>query len=1004
MAQDRRVTGKVTSSSDGSPLPGVSITLKGSTRGTQTDAIGQYSILVPSSESVLTFSFVGFKTESVVVGVKNKLNISLEDDSQSLNEVVVVGYGTVQKSSLTGNIAKVSSKDIQNVPVNSIEQSIQGKAAGVFIEAGNGKLGQGIKMRIRGSSSVTAGNQPLYVVDGIPIITDSQSNTSSPTNPLADINFNDVESVEVLKDASAAAIYGARASNGVVLITTKQGKVGKTNFELNYYTGISNATGHRDWLNTAEYVELFKEARANAGLSLSGGESRFTRYAVGERERWENPASPKYTSTNWEDQVLVQGDVKQLDLNVRGGNDKTIFYASGGYNKTNGILIKNSFERISGRLNLEHKATEKISLGVNFSLAKTTNNRLSNDNAFSTPMQIVALAPLSPVIDPRTGIPTDTYDGANVTQYYNPLINVDYSSNVTTVYRSIGNVFGKYKILDGLSFRTEYGYDLLIQNEETYYGTETKRNNSTSPNGVGDNRFVQIFNYNTNNFFNYNKTFAEKHAVDATLGMSYQESKRDVTYVEGKAFPSSSYKQIIAAAQKTDGTSEETAFAFLSYFARVNYKLDNRYLLSLSGRVDGSSRFGANSRYGFFPAASAGWVVSEENFMKDQHTLSFLKLRASYGLTGNAEIQNFKSAALFSGDAGYAGVPGQRPSQIANPDLKWETTAQADLGIEFGLLKDRISGEIDVYSKNTTDLLLNVNVPGTTGFKTQLRNTGKLENKGFEFVLNTRNIVGAFNWTTSFNIATNKNKITDLQGQVISGSFLSRAVEGQSIGVFYGPEYAGVDPKNGDALYYKNTEVKDANGNVTGRDRSTTNDINDASYVVIGNPNPKWIGGITNTMNYKGIDLSFSFQGVFGNDIYNGGGKFMSANGDYWDNQTKDQLTRWRKPGDITNVPQARFDSQNGTAESSRYVSDGSYVRLKNVTIGYTLPASIIKKLNLSKVRIYATGQNVFTFTKYKGWDPEVNSDAYSTNVTQGIDFYSAPQAKTFILGVNIGF
>jgi TonB-dependent starch-binding outer membrane protein SusC len=994
LAQDRRITGKVVSSVDGSPLPGVSVQVKGTNKGTSTDATGSYAINVPSGKASIEVRSVGFLTQSFEVGSQSVINISLVESDNSLGEVVVVGYGTQKKTNLTGNVAQISAKAIENLPVLTTEQAIQGRAAGVFVESGNGKVGQGIKMRIRGASSVSAGNEPLYVIDGIPMT--SNFTTNSP-NPLADINFNDVESIDILKDASAAAIYGARGSNGVVQITTKRGKAGKTNFSINYFTGTSEPTGRRQFLNTAQYVELFKEARANAGFSLAGGETRFTRYAVGERARWADPTSPNYTNTVWEDQVLRKGSINQLDLSINGGTDKTKFYASGSYSKQDGIIVKNAFERLSTRLNLDHKATDKLTIGVNASLARTLNTRLSNDNAFSTPMQIIALAPMSPVIDPRTGDFTDTYNGADVTQYYNPLVSIANTNNTTEVYRTIGNVYGQWNILSALSFRTEYGFDMLLRNDDQYNGKKTVRNSVNAGNGEAIKSVANTYNFNTNSFFTYNQVFDQKHDLNAVLGMSYQQSDRTAIDAVGRQLPSDSYKTIASAATKADANSFERRFTFLSYFSRVNYKFDNKYLIGLSGRVDGSSRFGANNHYGFFPSASVGWILSEESFIKDIRQISLLKVRGSYGLTGNAEIANFPSLGLYSAE-GYAGTPGQRQFQLENPDLKWEKTAQIDIGLEIGLFNNRLSAEIDYYTKNTSDLLLDVNVPGTSGFSRQLKNVGELENKGWEFILRTDNKFGDLTWRASINAATNKNKILNLQGQVITGGFLNRAVEGQPLSVFVGPEYAGVDPANGDALYFLNTTKADGS-----LDKTKTNDVNQAAFVPIGNPNPLWIGGITNDFSYKGIDLSVTFQGVYGNDVYNGAGKFMSANGDFYDNQTLDQLNRWRKPGDITNVPQARYVGGNGTAESSRYLEDASYTRLKTVTLGYAFPKSITDKLKLSRLRIYATANNLLTFTKYTGWDPEVNTD-YLTGVAAGNDFYSAPQPKTITVGLNLGF
>lgn len=1000
--QERQVTGKVTSAEDGNPLPGVSVVAKGTTRGTQTDASGNYTITLPANTGTLVYSFVGVVTQEVSVGNRSTVNVALSSDSRSLDEVVVTGYGAQSKRNLTGNIAKVASRDIENIPVPSVEQALQGKVAGVQITSLNGKVGQGLQIRVRGNSSVTASSQPLYVVDGIPITSSDQSSTTAPTNPIADLNPNDIESLEILKDASAAAIYGSRASNGVVLITTKKGRVGKTIFEASAYTGSSKPTHLKKWLTTQQYVELFQEARANSAAlgypnipSLTSLQNRFTRYAAGDRTGWEGP-NPKY-STDWQQEAFQDAPSQQYDLSARGGDAKTRFFMSGQYFDQNGIIIKNRFRRLSGRINLDHSATEKLTIGVNLNVAHSKNDRVSNDNAFSTPMQIVALPPLHPVIDPRTNQISGDY-----TLYYNPLLNRDFAALQARVYRIFGSAYADYKILPGLAFRTEFGTDILSQQEDEYYGRETARNTG-APNGLGTNSFRQVVNNTTNNYFSFGQTFAEKHDIDATLGMSYQESRSNFNSVTAQQFPSNAYKQIVSGARVTAGTGTEARFSFLSYFARANYRFNNKYLLGVSGRIDGSSRFGANNKYGFFPAASVGWILTEESFMKSLPVLSLLKLRASYGLTGNAEIGNFGSLALYSAAAGYAGVPGQSPDQIANPDLTWEKTLQTDIGLEFGLLNNRISGEVDYYIKNTTGLLLNVNVPGSSGFRTQLRNVGKMENKGVEFVFNSSNLIGAFKWSTSLNIAYNTNKVTDLGGTTINGSFLNRAQEGQPLGVFVGPEYAGVDVQNGDALYYLNTENADGS-----RNRTTTNDYNAAEFVPLGNPSPKYIGGVTNTFSFKGIDLSVLLNGQFGNYIYNGGGKFQSANGDFYDNQTTDQLNRWRKPGDVTNIPQARLLGGNGTGESSRYLSKGDFVRMRTVTLGYSLPTALVNRIKLSRVRLYVTGQNLLTFTNYNGWDPEVNSDAYLGGTTGpiniGVDFYSAPQPRTIIGGLQIGF
>ncbi len=1001
-AQERVVSGKVTSAEDGSSLPGVNVVLVGTAGGTVTDVEGNYKLSVPAPGGVLRFSFIGLVSQEIQIGSSTNIDVGMAQDVQQLSEVVVVGYGTQIKQDLTGNIAQIKGSELRSIPVASFDQAIQGKAAGVFVEAGTGKLGQGIKVRIRGSSSVSAANQPLYVIDGMPITSSSQSSAEGATNPLVDINPNDIESIEILKDASASAIYGSRAANGVVLITTKRGKSGKTNFEIGYFAGFSSETGRREFLNTAEYVQLFTESNGGMTQSLT---NRFNRYGAAPpgpaAASWATPGAPGYVDTNWQDQVFRDdAGINQLDISASGGNEKTKFFISGSNSNQRGIIIGNDLDRINGRINLDHQASDKFNLGINFSIARTFNKRLAEDNNFNTPIQIIALSPMTPVIDPRTDLISGALDlntgvpNSNYPIYYNPFLDNAYAEQTTLVFRNLGSVYGEYKFTEGLTFRSDFGYDLLTQNEERYFGKETSRN-SGAPNGQGNNAWTQVFNYTTNNFLRYQKNIQD-HGLEAVGGITYQESNRKYSNVGAQQFPSNAYQKITSAADITSGTSNESAFSFLSYFARANYKFKDKYLLSLSGRVDGSSRFGADNRYGFFPAASAGWIVSEESFMSNVKVMDFLKLRASYGLTGNAEIGNFAALGLYTGGSGYAGIPGQSASQLENPDLRWEQTAQLDVGIDFGLFESRITGQLDYYAKKTNDLLLNVNLPGNSGFRTQTRNVGELENKGFEIVINTENFVGDFKWNTSFNFARNRNKILDLQGQIIQGSFISRAQEGEPIGIFFSPKYAGVDPANGDALYV----LVKSDGTQT-----TTNDYNEATQMKVGDPNPDFIAGLTNTFKYKGVDFSFLFQGVFGNQVYNGGGIFMSANGDFFDNQTKDQLRRWQKPGDITDVPQARLFGGNGVGESSRYITDGSYIRLRTITLGYSLPASVLSKAKLTKLRVYVSGQNLLTFTDYEGWDPEVNSDTYEgNNVNQGIDFYSAPQAKTVTFGINIGF
>ncbi len=1004
IAQTKEVTGKVTDAKDGTPLSGVTVKVKGTSKITVTDPSGSFTISFSGNQAVLQLSYVGYDNQEISVS-GGEVSISLNVSTTNLNEVVVVGYGTKIKRDLTGSVSKVGAKELNNTPVTSFESALQGRAAGVQITQQNGKLGQGINIRIRGSASVSAGNEPLYVVDGIPLITTNLSSNGAQTNPLTDLNINDIESIEILKDASAAAIYGSRASNGVVLITTKRGKSGKSKIEFGFMTGLQNPTRKMEFMNAQEYVDYFRLAAAAAKRLdpsfdyVAFNESRMTRYSAG------NTDYQTYKiNTDWQEQAFQRAPLSQYDLNFSGGNDKTTFYMGGQYLDQTGIIVRNSFKRYNGRLNVDQKLNNWLTVGMNMSFARSLNKRVSNDNAFSTPLQIVALSPTTPLIDPRTGLTSGALDlntgrpNTNFPVYYNPILSVENAFYNTLTNRTLGNLYANVNILKGLVFRSEFGIDQLNQTEESYNGKLTARNLGV-PSGAGFNSSDQILNINTNNFLRYFTNINDKHDIDVVGGMSFQEYKLMSNSASGEQFPSDAFKKIASAASKTDAQSSETQFAFLSYFVRANYKFNNRYLLALSGRYDGSSRFGANNKYGFFPAASVGWIITEEKFMQRIKWMNFLKLKASYGLTGNAEIGNFASRGLFSGDAGYGAIPGTRPTQLANPNLKWETTASFDVGFETGLFNNRLVIEADYYQRNTSDLLLSVEVPGTSGFASQIQNKGKLENKGVEFTFTSENFATKnFRWTTSINFGLNRNKITDLAGQEL-GTGQNRAREGQPLGVFVAREFAGADPANGDALYYVNTLKTDGT-----RDRTTTNDYNAAEEVVIGNPNPKFIYGVRNTFSFKGIDLEVLLQGVQGNNLYYGGGQYMSASGSNgYDNQTRDQLNSWKKPGDITMVPEARLFFANGVDPSSRYIADGSFMRIKSVTLGYNLPQSISQKIKIERARIYVRGQNLFTSTKYKGWDPEVNADYQASNINQGVDFYSAPQIRAIVFGINIG-
>jgi TonB-linked SusC/RagA family outer membrane protein len=686
-----------------------------------------------------------FRTEQPASSV---MSVALARGENALSEVVVVGYGTRLRRDVTSSISKVTNRDFQNLPLPSFEQALQGRAAGVFINSGSGKLGQGLTIRVRGVSSISANQQPFVVIDGVPAVSQALGSYSEPDNPLATLNPDDIESIEVLKDAASAAIYGARASNGVILV---------------------------DWQNLEE------------------------------------------------DQ----------------------FYA---------------------------KATE-------------------------------------------TGA--------------------------------------------------------------TY-------------NGLASNYSTKASTWNVRNYLNFSQNFGDKHEFSGVTGIEYQEYNTRANGVQGASLPNDRFKKIASAAKIVYGNSTEDNSSFASYFLRGNYKFNNRYLLQASARVDGSSRFAKDKQYGWFPSVSAGWILSEENFLKGSNALSFLKLRAGYGRTGNAEIGNFAYRTLWSA-AFYADQAGIAPTQIGRDDLRWETSDQIDIGLDFALIKNRINIETDYYIKKTKDLLLDFQLPTQNGFGIVTKNIGKMENRGWELTVSSRNLTGAFKWNTSFNISAYKNKVTDMGGSVLNGGSrqLGRVEAGKPFGYFYGPKYLGVDPDNGDALY----------ADLTGK---PTNNPLAAADFEIGNPHPDFYGGLNNNFSYKGFELDIQTQFVSGNDIYNIAGFFQSVNGDFYDNQSKDQMRYWRKPGDVTDVPQPRFLDGNGGIKSSRWVQDGSYLRVKSVSLAYNLSRGVLQNLRIDNARIYMAANNLFTFTDYDGYDPEVNA-TYVGNVNLGHDFYTPPQARTITIGISIG-
>lgn len=1002
-AQTGMVKGTVTDL-NGEMLIGANVYIEGmTTKGTITDVYGNYVLeSVPVGQVKLISSFIGYlkdeKTVTVIDGKTVTVDFVLVEDIMQLDELVVIGYGTKRKRDITSSIVKVKADEMQNVSVPTFESALQGRTTGVQVTSDNGMAGGGVTIRVRGTSSLMASSQPLYVVDGVPIITGSYTTSNGypdKSNALAQIDPSDIESIQVLKDASAAAIYGARSANGVVLITTKHGKQGKTKFNVGYYTGVSDVTKRLDILDGPDYLKYTKQAWTNSNKGT-------------EQEYYENlpfniynpsiTVNPDYsgdadggiyrtnkdvidnTNTDWIDLMLRKGSVQQANVSASGGDAKTTYYLGGAYRDEKGVIISNAFKRVNGRMNLEHKATEKFSFGSDIAVTYTKNNRVPTGWAGGLGTAQSRALPLMPVYNadgsffgPRSGVNTIAEDE-----------NINYQANTMSL---LGKIFAKYQITDDLTFNTDFGLNNLYLRENKYVGTITQED------AFSMDRRVEVSSYNTNTTLNYDKHFGDDHHLTAMAGMSVQKNNQYESEFNSSQFPSPTLQNPNSGVKK-GGYDYESEYGFISYFNRESYSYKGRYLASFSIRYDGSSRFGIDNQYGWFPSGSVGWIISDEGFMQGISFLSILKLRGSYGLTGNAEIGNYRSFGTYY-TTQYNGESGIGVGNIANPNLGWEKTAQTDIGIDYGFFDGRISGGFDYYYKSTTEMLLNVNVPQTSGSSSVIQNVGKMENKGVEFFIDARILTGDFTWTTNFNIGHNSNEIIDINGQILAGENFGNnfAVEGKPIGSWRLVEYAGVDEATGQPLFI-NQETGEA----------TTEYNFDRDAIVTGNPYPDFYGGINNSFSFKNFDFSALFTFSSGQDVYRDDGKFFQGGniGSNW-NQMQLIENSWQNPGDITDEPQLLWDGTGSTYNTTHYLSEASYIRLKTISFGYNLPKSFARRLKIDNARIYINGQNLLTFTDYPGWDPEVNRDG-SGNITQGVTYLSPPQIKMVTFGLTLDF
>ncbi len=979
-AQSINVKGQVKDAS-GSSLPGVNVVLKGTTSGNVTDNNGMYAISVPS-DGTIVFSFIGYLSQEVAVAGKTIINITMTEAALDLNEVVVVGYGTQMKKDVTGAVAVISSQELEDRPNTQFGYSLEGKAAGVQVIRSSGQPQAGFSIKVRGTSSITSGSDPLYIVDGV------QTYSTNGINPA------DIESFTVLKDASSAAIYGSSGSNGVILITTKRGKNQKTKVDFSASMMSSKAWKNVDVLNSTQFKDL--------AIELGLPEIDWSRYDA---------------NTNWQDEIFRNAFTQNYQLSVSGGNENTSFYISGSMIGQEGIVLNNSVDRATFKVNLDHKVSDFFKVGTSISYDKWSDVSVSENNRNGVITRLLTSVPI-------IGI----WDKVNPDQYaVNPYI-PDLENPYSTVYqpdqiyknnRFHGNVFGEISLLPNLKFKSLLGL-------EHSNGIYTSFQNPTQ---TSYGRSMDGLAYETDNEYNYwvsenTLNYIESvglHNFNVLAGfVASREGARSLD-INSHGFGGSTAITTVTAGS-VQGVPKVSIYekSHAAFIARLNYSFNDKYLLTSNFRADGSGQFSSENRWGYFPSFSAGWRISSEEFFKNVKSISDLKLRIGWGLVGNDNADPYAWYGLVSPSAyifGGSQVNAYVHNTLENSALRWEKTAQFNVGVDVSALENRITFAADYYNKTTSDLLLYVPVPASVGIpgNTALQNAGSLRNKGFEFQVSSKNYVeGDFKWNTDFNISFNKSEVIDIVGTTIRSGAINPAgttynltivEEGLPLGSFYGYISDGVDPQTGDMIY-RDINGLDADGNPTGQPDGT---VDDNDKTVIGNANPDFVYGLTNSFSYKNFTLDIFIQGVQGNDIFNAT-RILSESMRLGMNQSATVADRWQNVGDVTDVPRAIKDNVTNSEISSRFIENGSYLRLKSLTLGYNIPKSVIEKLKISRLMVYVTSENLLTFTKYSGFDPEVsafsasNESNTSRNTSPGVDYGTYPQSRDFVFGINVTF
>jgi TonB-linked SusC/RagA family outer membrane protein len=1023
LAQSKTITGKVTSAEEPEGVPGASVVVKGTTQGTITDLDGAYSITVPDNSATLVFSFVGYLTQEIPVGTGNVVNVTLSADVKTLGEVIVVGYGTQSKRTVTGAIASVDGSKIANAPVQSFDQALQGKVPGVNIITPNGVLNNPPVIRVRGVNSISLSSYPLIVIDGVPTFTGDQSNNSAASNPLANLNPGDILSVEVLKDASAAAIYGSRASNGVILVTTKRGEQGTSKVTLDAWVGVTKPVRLFDILNAEQYMEVKNEARANAGQPAA-----FFPYL---------DANGNVVDTDWYDVVMQNGVSQSYNLGISGGNAKTNYYFSTGYSAQEGIVKKNTFDRLNGRLNIDHKVTERIKVGATMNYTNTQN---AAPNTGSLPGQGFGTAGLGRVpLVTSPNVPVYLNDGSyNITSnnqvgpgnntvqagFYNPQVLLDLVSMTSTNNQFAGSVYGDVKIIDGLNFRTNYGIDRLSLEDKTFY--PALHGDGFGSGGSATNTYRTLNRWNWQNTLSYNSGIGENVDMSLLVGneQQYTQDSRwgaNRTVIADDFFESyqGNFTTIVPSGNL------QTENYLVSFFARANFNLYGKYLLSINGRRDGYSAFAEGNKYGNFWGGSVGYILSEESFWKNSgigSTLSYFRLRGSYGIVGNNGVGNFAALGLY-GTGLYATNPTIVYSQPANRNLTWETSKKTDVGVNFGLLNDKLEGEITWYNNLVDGLILAVGQAPSKGVPGNSidTNIGSMVNKGIESSVTYHAIKKAdFSWDISFNFSTLKNEVLSLDSddsQLITATSGLETVNitkvGKSVGSLYVVETRGVNPENGRRIFVKRsadgTETLVqydhlGTGWTTLDGQPASQPTQNADGKIMGPTLPTWFGGFDNTFRYKGFDLGVFIQFQGGNYIYNGT-KAGLRDMRFWNNHV-DVLDRWTPDNRDGSIPRVVYTDNisNGSAfPISENVEKGDFLRLRNLSLGYSINNTLAQRLKIQNARVYGQVQNAFLITNYSGSDPEISTNG-NTATGSGVDRNSIGQAKAFTFGLNITF